>query len=233
MKPEFPVVLTIDEVAGILRTSTEAITDELKKGRLPGFKVGGEWRIVKEELFKFMEIDMGYNNGTISCINENSLEVEWRKVDSFDYIWPVEKGKTPDDSREIYNEAYEADIDLPGCSIVKIGYTTRETAGMDDRYRIVVFMKFGSQLIPVVEFAGANDFEKTHRVASVIKNDDNKQVSSLSQLPPEYQEFPIDTYSDVVTGPYASHGLAVVIDKDDRRTMLHHALIRAHFKRWI
>ncbi len=233
MKSEFPVVLTIDEVAEVVRTSKNAIIEELEKGRMPGFRIGGEWRIVKEKLFKFMEVDMRQDNGTISCINENSLNVEWRKADPFDYLWPKERQEAPEDSRETYNEAYEADIDLPDCSKVKIGCTTRKAAGIDDRYRIVVFMKFGSQLIPVVEFAGANDFDETHRVVSVIKNDDNKQIRSLSQLPSEYREFPIDTYSDVVIGPYASHGLAVVIDKDDRRTMLHHALIRVSYKGWI
>jgi len=224
MKPEYPIVFTVDEVADILRVAKETVVDELENGNIPGFKVGSEWRILKEKLFSLMEVNM--DTETTSVIDESTLDVKWRKSDPFEYKWP-------EGSVEHYNEAYEANLTLPDCSQVKIGYTTREAASMKDRYRVIVFMKLGSQLIPVVEFAGANDFEDTHQVASVIKNDDNKHVRSLSELPSEYSGFPIKIYSEVVVGRYASNGLAVVIDKDDRRTMLHHALIRSSYKGWI
>lgn len=224
MKSEYPIVLTVDEVASILRVPRETVTDELNKGNIPGFKVGTEWRILQEKLFNFMEAEM--DTETTNSVTESTMDVKWQKADPFKYKWP-------DGTVETYDEAYEADLNLPDCSKAQIGYTTRNTAGMTNRCRVVVFMKFGSQIVPVVEFAGANDFDATGLVASVIKNDDNKHVQSISQLPSEYSGFPVKVYSEVVVGPYASNGLAVVVDKDDRRRMLHHAFIRASYKGWI
>ena len=175
MKSDFPVVLTAQEVAEILRVSEDTVKGELEQGQMAGFKVGSEWRILKDELFRFMEIKMKAEDKT--CVEENMLDVEWREASPFSHTWP-------EGSIENYSEAYEADLDLSDCSMVKIGYTTREAAGEKDRYRVIVFLKFGSLLIPAVEFAGANDFDKSHKVASVVKNDDNKQSFPGHNFPP-------------------------------------------------
>ncbi len=228
MKTDFPTVFTPEEVAKLTRTSEQAIIADLEAGRMPGFTIGAEWRILKEGLLAFMAGEPEFHvKGNASMPEGGAADVDWHEADSFVYTWPDRK-------RETHDPVYEANIELSsGRYSVKIGYTTRKAAGMKDRCRIVVFLTLGSQLIPVVEFAGANDFGETHRVASIIKQKNGHHVPSKSQLPLEYEEFPMGAYSDVVVGPYAARGLAVIVDKDDRCTMLRHALIRAQYKGWL
>jgi len=85
-------------------------------------------------------------------------------------------------------------------------------------------------MIPIVEFCGADDHAKTRRVASVIKDRNNREVRSATTLPPEYRDFPTAVYSEVVVGPYAHRSMAVVVKEDDRDTMLRHALVRLKFR---
>ena len=44
------VVLTISEVAEILRVHTTTIYRLVKRGELPGFKIGGNWRVNRASL---------------------------------------------------------------------------------------------------------------------------------------------------------------------------------------
>jgi len=45
-------VMTIKEIAEYLRVSYATIYRLIRKGALPAFKIGGQWRIKKEELNK-------------------------------------------------------------------------------------------------------------------------------------------------------------------------------------
>ena len=49
-------LLTVDEVANILRLNVRTIWRMLKDGRLKGIRLGGGWRIPKEELEKILVI---------------------------------------------------------------------------------------------------------------------------------------------------------------------------------
>jgi hypothetical protein len=165
---------------------------------------------------------------------KSDLSPEWRLANSFSYKWPAYSSEKHSTAPERYTKAYETEIDLPsGRYNIKIGYTTRKAFGIDNRLRITVFITIGNLFTPAVEFVGTDDFMETYKVASVIKTKKGHQVHSADQLPAEYKEMRIATYSDVVRGPYASHGLAVVADVNDRNTMLRHALIRAYYKGWI
>lgn len=235
MKSEFSEIFTPEEVAEITRTSEDAIIKELNAGRIQGFKIGDEWRITKEKLLVFMNGEIKHNmGGETMFLKENVFSLDWQQTDSFSYKWPIRSSDEPTKAFENYPRAYETEIDLPsGRCNVKIGYTTRKAAGIKDRQRITVFITIGSQLLPVVEFVGANDFTETRRVASIIKTKNGCHVRSADLLPVEYKNMRTATYSDVVKGPYASHGLAVIADVDDRDTMLRHALIRVYYKGWI
>ena len=68
MKSDFPVVLTAKEVAEKLRVSEDTIKEELEKGQIQGFKIGDEWRIVKDELFRFMKVDVEHDKKTSTWI---------------------------------------------------------------------------------------------------------------------------------------------------------------------
>lgn len=46
--------LTATDVAWMLNMKLRAVQNLLAKGKIPGFKAGGEWRISKSELIKWM-----------------------------------------------------------------------------------------------------------------------------------------------------------------------------------
>lgn len=45
-----PEVMEASEVADLLRVNVPAIYDGLRERRIPGFKVGKSWRILRDEL---------------------------------------------------------------------------------------------------------------------------------------------------------------------------------------
>lgn len=47
-------VLTIKEAASLLRVSDDTIRRMIDEGKLPAFKVRGNWRIKREEIEKIM-----------------------------------------------------------------------------------------------------------------------------------------------------------------------------------
>lgn len=51
-------VLTINEVAQILRMHPTTIYRLVKRGELPGFKIGGAWRIGKASLDSFLSAEV-------------------------------------------------------------------------------------------------------------------------------------------------------------------------------
>lgn len=57
---ERPDILNVDEVADVLRVSTQTVYNMIKDGRLPAFKAGREWRFSKNELEKIMKKSNGY-----------------------------------------------------------------------------------------------------------------------------------------------------------------------------
>ena len=50
-----PEILTIDEVAAYLRSDASGVRQLLDEGRLAGFKIGGEWRVLSSAVVKFVE----------------------------------------------------------------------------------------------------------------------------------------------------------------------------------
>jgi hypothetical protein len=82
----------------------------------------------------------------------------------------------------------------------------------------------------MVEFVGADNFEQTRLMASLLKGADNKVVLAQESIPEEYRSLRVDQYRSIVTGPYASRGLAVIARADDHEMMVRHALNRALYK---
>lgn len=223
-------VWTPGEIAELTSTDATDVISELVAGRLRGFRIGAEWRVADASLQAFMGGELAEPAGNdgekfVAAQTLAGAKVEWTPRGRFIYTWPDGKTKEP------YEPAYEADVVLPsGRHHFVIGYANRDAAGVKDRRRVIVFLGQVPQIIPVVEFCGANDFSETRRVASVIKDPSNKHVRSQAQLPPEYQGFPTVIYSEVVVGPYAARSVAVLANEDDRDLMLRHAIIRATYK---
>lgn len=55
-----PTTLTVDEVAAILKLSPITVYRELTGRRLPGFKVGNQWRVNREILDEWMAEQSGW-----------------------------------------------------------------------------------------------------------------------------------------------------------------------------
>jgi len=49
-----PEILTLEETATYLRLNEQTTYRLLRAGKLPGIKIGHQWRIVREELETFM-----------------------------------------------------------------------------------------------------------------------------------------------------------------------------------
>jgi hypothetical protein len=94
---------------------------------------------------------------------------------------------------------------------------------------------FGSPeatLQPVVEFAGANDYDTTGQLASVVKLPTGKHLRPGEPVPEEYADMPLGVYSDCVVGPNAARSIAVIASRNDLGVIARHAIIRARWKQW-
>jgi hypothetical protein len=67
-------------------------------------------------------------------------------------------------------------------------------------------------------------------MASIIKDRSGKQLPAGVTPLPEYANLRVGPYQDVVVGPGASNGLAVICGPDDFQTMARHALIRYRYR---
>jgi len=54
--------LTVEEVAAFLKLSPVTVYRELVKRRLPGFKVGNQWRVRQDILEDWVEVESGWTN---------------------------------------------------------------------------------------------------------------------------------------------------------------------------
>ena len=52
---EFPLVLTTEEAAALLRVHINTIKKMCNEGRLPANKVGRDWRILRDELREYLQ----------------------------------------------------------------------------------------------------------------------------------------------------------------------------------
>lgn len=57
-----PLTMTVEEVAGFLRLSPITVYRELVKRRIPGFKVGNQWRVRRDILEDWMAQESGWTS---------------------------------------------------------------------------------------------------------------------------------------------------------------------------
>jgi len=243
MNSQIPHVLTVEETAEILRSPRDAVISEFEGGRLPGFKIGSDWRITEPALSDFLGLFQAGDGAAGSKMRPGAqsahvlfwkgIQLEWQEAKAFDYRWPTPALQPK--WIEKYSKAFTGTIRKDGKmrGELLIGFTTREAAGMPERRRVTIFFRAmldqdnpATTLYPLVEFAGANDYETSRLLASVIKLPSRKQLRKEEPVPEDYQGFKLAVYSEVVIGPSASNSLAVVVRDDDLDGMAKHALIR-------
>ncbi len=140
-------------------------------------------------------------------------------------------GVDPDDVTEDHHPAFAASVPFQGRPVpIRVGFTNRHAAGMD-RKRANVFLVSNSSLVPLVQFVGANDYETTGRLASIIKVEEGRHLRPGEDVPAEYRDLPRCVYSEVVVGKNAARSVAVLARHDDLTLMARHGLIRARWKR--
>ncbi|MCW3053895.1 MAG: hypothetical protein JWN14_3065 [Chthonomonadales bacterium] len=233
-------VMKVGDVADKLLSTPQAVIAELEAGTLRGFKIGGEWRTTNQHLMAFVNGADVQPTKTARPIDpvgraeeRNTLTVasilavppaQWKPIDPFVYPWPG--GKFDEQQEEAFTATFTiGDRAMP----IVISFCNRETSGMADRRRANIFSGVvGINLYPVVEFVGANDFQVSGKMASVIKHSDRKHAKPGEPLPEGYEGFPIGNFWELVVGPYAAHSLCVIAHKDDRHLMARHALLRAY-----
>lgn len=194
-------VLTLKEVSEYLRVPEAKVRAEVEAGRLPIISIGGEERILKQDILALRQ-----SRRTTFSLN---------RARNFPFTWP--SGTT-----EHYNQAREGVVRVDdGWKAVKIGFTMRETAGRL-RKRAVVFVNRR----PRAEFVAADNFEKSRLMVSLIKTKSGRQIPPTEYLPREYEKFLVKPYNNYVTGPNSYSNLAVVCKDDDLEGMTDLALIR-------
>lgn len=218
------VILTIGEVVQLLKLSDDApITSAIKSGSLPVLRIGADIRVIGRDLNDFLLTQRsisgnGMLNGNHSSKQQSTLrkgmELKITKISPFRHRWP-------DNTEERFRDALGGSIKTSsGVHAIKIGFTKRNAAGKERERGVVII-----DGRPIVEFCGADDFDKSNTLASVIKIN-NRQVKPIQGVPLKYSHLKVGDYQAYVSGPYASSNLAVYCTKGDVDTMVEHALLR-------
>ena len=84
---------------------------------------------------------------------------------------------------------------------------------------------------PVVEGVGADDFEASHALLSLIKTPRGAMVRTPSDVPAVYRSLEVVRFREHLDAPYARNGMAARIRVDDLAAWAFHALIRRSGKR--
>jgi hypothetical protein len=224
-----PKIMILKEIAAYLRVDEETILLELESDRLHGFKVGDQWRCADIEILAYIN---GQTKNMESALADSeqgfdqNSDWEIRTIEPFDFSWPQKKGKS---NVEHYDNCYEATGILNGQQIIfKIGFGYRFAAGQKRR-RVTIW--FGNR--SVVEFASSNNYENDGLLAGIIKLRNGKQLTPLNRIPQEYNKYKIRKYNLIVKGPRSSTNMAIIVHKDDIKSMVEHAFIRSIWRKII
>lgn len=220
-----PGIFTPKEIAEHLKIGEGVILHEIESGALRGFRVGQEWRCSEGELLSYIRGQMGRVEARQTQpirTTEYSSTWDMSEIGPFVFDWPKKGGGV---KPERYEGGYEVTADVNSKEYTfKIGFGNRKSAGRV-RPRFTIWL--GNRAI--VEFAGGNNYESDGLLAGIIRLKNGKQLTS-QRIPDEYRNFRIERYNSVVRGPRASTGMAVIVHKDDIKSMLEHAMIRCSWK---
>jgi excisionase family DNA binding protein len=218
-------ILTLGEVAEYLRVPESAIQMEISSGHLRATNVAGNHRIRESDLVDYLD-GKRPKSAQEPEARESKLEIsigELSRVPDFTHTWPARKGETPE--RELFKGVSEGVVSYLGREHhVKVGFTFRDSAGKRRRRSLVLVDRY-----PTVEFVAADE-NVNGQMASIIRDRNLKQLPVGATLPSEYETLRVGPYQQVVNGPGAPHGMAVLCESQDIEAMVKHALIRYQFR---
>ena len=209
-------VYTVEEVAKHLRVPVEAVLSEIASGRLHATHVADYVRVRESDLNAFKSIARTSSESADAAKVDSSIALD--AVPNFFHTWP-------DGKKEHFLDAREGAVTYLDVSYhVKIGFTIRDSAGKKRRRSLVLINRY-----PSVEFVSA-DASGTGLMGSIIRDRSGRRLPVGAMAPPEYTNVRVGSYRDVVVGPGAPNGLAVICDPDDVGTMVRHGLIRYRYR---
>ncbi len=209
---------TMEQVANSLQVAEEEIQKEITNGRLQAVRIGSHIRISDAALNDFI------NRASTTMVQptkpaaQQQSDIRLQQAPNFFHIWPDKKKEKFVDVQEGVAEY------LGGNYQVKVGFTTRHSAGKDRRRSLVIINRY-----PTVEFVSA-DTKAGGRMASIIRDRAGKQLPVGANVPQEYAGLPVAPYKDVVAGPGAANCMAVICEHDEIEIMVRHALIRFRYR---
>ena len=213
-------IYTVEEISRHLKVPIQAIQKEIEAGKLRAMNVGGFIRIGQ---FALADYKNGASTNTGAML-EKALKVEdpWLHLQGtadFVHTWP-------DGKVEHFQQVREGTASYAGREYqVKLGFTVRDAAGRLRARCLVIINRY-----PTVEFVKGDEDDRIGPMAAIIKDRGKKQIPAIALPPPEYEGITVGGYREVVDGPGASNGLAVLCSSDDFETMVKHALIPYRFR---
>ena len=155
------------------------------------------------------------------------LPEDWRLVrerEGESYRWPKRH------DRYAPYRVFMGTTRTEGAVQVGLGETVRKNTWGRDRKYVVAFLSSGSPQEPLVEFAAADDYERTRELVAVIRGSDGgrRMYGAGDALPAVYAErFRTQMYNERISYPGAWNKVVVVAREDDDDAMLNHALIQS------
>lgn len=212
-------VYTVEEVAKQLRVPVDVVEKEIASGRLQAMRFAGLCRIGEGDLNAFKNGAKTMQISAAATPAQPGSFLKLEAVPNFYHTWPDKK-------KEKFTDAREGVAQYAGTSYhVRVGFTTRNSAGKVRRRSLVLINRY-----PSVEFVSAGTEDESGLMASIIKDRSARQLPVGADAPPEYANLRVGPYQEIVVGPGAPNGLAVICSPDDIETMVSHALIRYRYR---
>jgi hypothetical protein len=214
-----PAMYTLEEISRYLKIPIQVVEKAIADGKLLAKSFGGFLRISEPSLTDYLNSS---NASPAAFFKAEKIQDCWlhlRPTSDFDHKWP-------DTTVEHFEHAMEGTAFYEGREYeVKLGFTIREAAGRRRGRYLVLIDRY-----PTVEFVKEDESNEVGPVAAVIKGRNKKHIPATATPPPEYEGLNVGSYREVVEGPRAAHGLAVICSSHDFETMVKHALIQYRFR---
>jgi excisionase family DNA binding protein len=223
--------MSIEEAATWLGIPVDAVQEAIRSHSLPALAIGPYVRISRHALLALAgvanpplaEAATMRSEGVPAMTTATHgvpkpQALDWIEplapmLNGFDYPWPKTGGGS---TLEVFDQGWEGEVSLHGQELhVRIGRTTH-----DERRHLVVWLG-----PTICEFAETVDGNWASLIR-VYSPDGKKKVPGVGEaLPPLYQGVRVEPYQEA-TGRKRQgvpKGLAVVIDRDDLQSAVHHA----------
>jgi excisionase family DNA binding protein len=227
--------LDVDQAAEWLKVPASVVSEAIATGQIPAMKIGSFTRISRSALvaaaghpsvspsqagaIEAVSPDVAPDsaNHKVPVPKGLTWDADLEADEGFTQYWPQRKDDPPDTGKEEYDPVWKATITLAGHKMpVVVGKTKR-----NGRDRLTVWL----DSYPVAECPATTDGLSW---ASLIKPDSRKVLKPGEPIPSLYRGARVEPYrvATGLTGSGVPTGMAVVIDEDDLRSVVHHAAAR-------